>query len=261
MSLAVRVVLSALRRGTRHRYGPDPSQVADLHLPRGAGPHPVAVVLHGGHWRTGFGRLVTRPVALDLAAHGVATWNLEYRRLGSGRGGGGGWPATFDDVAAGIDALAGIDGLDLDRVAVVGHSAGGHLALWAGARAGLLPGAPGAGPVVRPSLVVALAPVTHLRRAGEMARELLGGTVEQVPERWDLADPMSLLPLAVPTLVVHPEADATIPVARSRDYAAASCAELVTPPGEVHRDPIDPTSASWRTARERLLLVLATRSG
>ncbi|MDP3711469.1 MAG: alpha/beta hydrolase [Mycobacteriales bacterium] len=253
MSLAVRVALSALRRGTRHRYGPGPSQVADLHLPRGAGPHPVAVVLHGGHWRTGFGRLVTRPVALDLVSHGVAAWNLEYRRLGTGRGGGGGWPATFDDVAAGIDALAGVDGLDLDRVAVVGHSAGGHLALWAGARAGLPRGAPGAGPVVGPSLVVALAPVTHLRRADDAASELLGGTVEQVPERWDLADPMSLLPLSVPTLVVHPEADTTIPVARSRDYAAASGAELVTPPGEVHRDAVDPTSASWRTARARVL--------
>lgn len=253
MSLALRVALSALRRGTLHRYGPDPSQVADLHLPRGTGPHPVAVVLHGGHWRTGFGRLVTRPVALDLARRGVAAWNLEYRRLGTGRGGGGGWPATFDDVAAGIDALAGVDGLDLDRVSVVGHSAGGHLALWAGARDGLPPGAPGAGPVVRPSLVVALAPVTHLRRVGETARELLGGTPEQVPGRWELADPMTRLPLTVPTLIVHPEDDATIPVARSRDYAAASGAELVTPPREVHRDPVDPTSASWRAARERLL--------
>lgn len=255
MTLALRVVLSAARRGRRHRYGPDRSQVADLHLPRGRGPHPVAVVLHGGHWRTGFGRLVTRPIALDLAAHGVAAWNLEYRRMGTGRGGGGGWPMTFDDVAAGIDALAGVTGLDLDRVTVVGHSAGGHLALWAGARAGLPAGAPGAGPVVRPSLVVALAPVTHLRRAGSAARELVGGTVDEVPERWALVDPVSLLPLRTPVVVVHPQEDATVPVERSRDFAAASGAELVTPAGELHRDPVDPTSASWRAARERVLRV------
>lgn len=257
MSLPLAVARAALTRPDRHSYGADPSQVADLHLPKGSGPHPVVVLLHGGHWRTGFGRLVTRPLARDLARRGIAAWNLEYRRIGTGRGGGGGWPMTFHDVADGLDALAGVPGLDLTRVTVVGHSAGGQLALWAAGRTGRAPGGPDSDPVVRPTAVVALAPVTHLERAGAVARELLGGAPVEVPTRWAVADPMTALPPSVPVLVVHPEGDTTIDVARSRDYAAATAAAggdvtLVTPPGEVHRDPIDPGSASWRAARDWL---------
>ena len=115
MSLPVRIALAALRRPERHPYGGDASQIADLHLPPGHGPHPVVVVLHGGHWRTGFGKLVTRPIAVDLARRGLAAWNLEYRRLGRG----GGWPMTFEDVGAGIDHLATLADprLDLARLA------------------------------------------------------------------------------------------------------------------------------------------------
>jgi acetyl esterase/lipase len=250
--LEARIALSLLRRGSRHRFGTDPSQVADLHLPRGPGPHPVAVVLHGGYWQTRHGRIVTRPIALDLAARGWAAWNLEYRRLGTGRGGGGGWPMTFEDVAVGIDALADVDApLDLSRVVLVGHSAGGQLALWAASRGRLPTGAAGAGPRVPASAVVGLAPVTDLERARVHAEALLGGTAQEVPERWAQADPVRAGAPGVPALVVHPTADATVPVKRSREYAAATGVELVETPGG-HRDPIDPASAAWAAATQWL---------
>jgi acetyl esterase/lipase len=258
VSLAVRIALSALSRPARHSYGEDPSQVADLHLPRGDGPFPVAVLLHGGYWQTRYGKLIMRPLAADLARRGWAAWNLEYRRLGTGRGGGGGWPQTFDDVA-GIDACAGAgDGrLDLARVAAVGHSAGGQLALWAAARPELPSGAPGAGPRVRIARVAALAPVSDLAAAGATARALLGGRPEEVPERYALADPIRRAPLGVPVLVVHPADDATVPVARSRAYAAAARAgggevELRDRDRGGHRTPIDPGSDAWRAAAEWL---------
>jgi acetyl esterase/lipase len=246
--LEARIALSLLRRGSRHSFGADPSQVADLHLPAAAGPHPVAVVLHGGYWQTRYGKLVTRPLALDLAARGFAAWNLEYRRLGAGRGGGGGWPMTFEDVAAGIDALAGVDAdLDLSRVVLVGHSAGGQLALWAARRPLLPAGAVGARPAVAACAVVALAPVTDLVRARVHAESLLGGTADEVAERWRQADPVRAGAPGVPALVVHPVDDATVPVKRSREYSARSGVQLVETPG-LHRDPIDPVSAAWAAA-------------
>src|SRR5206468_2192026 len=128
---------------TVHRYGPDRSQLGELFLPRREGPHGVAVVLHGGYWRARYDRSLMADVCTDLAAQGIAAWNLEYRRTG----GGGGWPETFADVAAGTDALAELDlPLDLERVVAVGHSAGGHLAFWIAARPTLPRDVPGAAP-------------------------------------------------------------------------------------------------------------------
>ncbi|CAA9474112.1 MAG: hypothetical protein AVDCRST_MAG38-1535 [uncultured Solirubrobacteraceae bacterium] len=254
MSLVRRIALSSLTRPARHRYGPDPSQVADLHVPPGPGPFPVAVLIHGGFWQTRYGKLVMRPLAGDLIAHGWAVWNLEYRRLG--RGGTGGWPATFEDVAAGIDALAAIADprLDLARVTAVGHSAGGQLALWAAARADLPAGAPGADPEVPLSHVVALTPVTSLRSAGRFAHALMGGTADAVRERYDQADPMRRIPLSVPVLLVHPVDDGTVPVRQSQVYAerahdAGADVTLVEPDRGGHRAPIDPPSDAWGSAR------------
>lgn len=224
-------------------------------MPDGAGPFPVAVVLHGGYWRTRYGKLVMGPLARELAGRGWAAWNLEYRRLGTGRRGGGGWPATFEDVAAGIDHLPALGDarLDLTRVVGVGHSAGGQLALWAAARPGLPTGAPGAAPRVGLTAVVALAAVSDLERAGTVAHELLGGTPAQVPERFAQADPVRRVPLGVPALLVHCADDATVPVKRSGAYAAAARAagdavELVEPATGGHRAPIDPGSEVWRVA-------------
>src|SRR5947209_17240556 len=127
-----------LTRGRTYRYGRARSQRADLHLPAGVVSPPVMVLVHGGSWQRRYGRIVMRGLARDLLRRGWAVWNIEYRRLG----GGGGWPATFADVAAAIDHLGQLGSLvDLSRASVLGHSAGGHLALWAAGRARLAPGA------------------------------------------------------------------------------------------------------------------------
>ena len=121
------------------RYGPHPSQYGVLSLPNSPGLWPVAVVIHGGFWRTAYGADLGADLADDLVRHGFAAWNVEYRRVGEDpERGGGGWPATFDDVARAIDYLAELEDprLDLDDVTLIGHSAGGHLALWAASREG-----------------------------------------------------------------------------------------------------------------------------
>jgi len=246
--LALRVARSALRRAETYSYGSNPRQIADLHVPIGRGPYPVAVVLHGGYWQPPYGKLIMRPLCHDLVRRGWAAWNVEYRRLGKE---GGGWPATFDDVAAAIDHLPTLDDarLDLQRVTPVGHSAGGQLALWAAARPGFPASAPGSSPQVRAQRVLALGTVCDLSRAGNIARRLLGGSPEEVPERWALADPMRRLPLDVPVALVHPRDDETVSVENSREYAAAARAAgadvtLIEPVGG-HRDPIDPSSTAW----------------
>lgn len=253
-SLALRIARSALCcPATRHRYGEHPRQVADLHRPVGAGPFAVVVVLHGGYWQPPYTKLIMRPLCVDLVRRGYAAFNVEYRRLGRE---GGGWPQTFEDVANAIDHLAdaGVRDvrLDLARVTLLGHSAGGQLALWAAGRPELPGDAPGAAPKVAATRVLALAPVCDLERAGRPAHELLGGPPSAVPERWRQADPMRRIPLGVPVGLVHATGDRTVSVQRSRAYvsaAQAAGAEVVlseTRGG--HRDVIDPGSAAWKTA-------------
>jgi acetyl esterase/lipase len=240
-------VRDASARPERHSYGDHRLQSADLYVPRGEGPHCVVILVHGGSWRARYGRWVMRLVAADLVRRGAAVWNVGYRRVG--RGEGGGWPATFDDVGAAIDALAGVRAdLDLDRVVLAGHSAGGQLALWAAGRED------SAVPIAR---VAALAAVCDMSKA-QIAREVLGGSPEEVPERYDAVDPIRNVPLPLPVLLVHGAADQTVPVERSREYAAAARdaggdVELVEPPDTRHRAFVDPRSEGWRVAAEWIL--------
>lgn len=250
--LALSIARAALARPPAHvHYGEHPRQVADLHKPPGAGAHPVVVVLHGGYWQPPYTRLIMRPLCLDLARRGYVALNVDYRRLGKE---GGGWPQTFEDVAAAIDHLEQIGdaSLDLARVTMLGHSAGGQLALWAAGRDGLPTGAVGAAPLVRAQRVLALASVLDLTGAGRAAHQLLGGGPDQVPEHWAQADPMRRIPLGVPVGLVHAVDDETVSIGSSRDYAAAARAagaeiSLTETPGG-HRDPIDPRSRAWRAA-------------
>jgi acetyl esterase/lipase len=251
-----RLLLDLLARPNTYRYGANASQRADLHLPDGPGPHPVVVLIHGGSWAATYGKIIMRPVACELARRGWAAWNIEYRRIGRGQG--GGWPVTFEDVAAAIDHLALVDDpIDIDRVVGLGHSAGGHLALWAAGRYKLPAGAPGSRPVVELTAVVSQAGVNDLGSAYVQAPAgavgtLMGGSPADLPARYAIADPILAVPLRVPVLLVHGTDDRTVSVRRSRDYAAAARAaggtvDVVEIPGEAgeHRKHIDPGGASF----------------
>lgn len=233
-------------------YGAAPSQVGDLHLPN-ASRAPVVCLLHGGFWRMPYGRDELTPIAEDLVDRGWAVWNLEYRRIGEP---GAGWPGTLLDVAAGIDHLAsaaeGAGRLDLERVVVAGHSAGGQLAAWSAA----VP--PRDGPLHRvrrvvPMAVASLAGVLDLQEAfaldagnGAVA-SFLGGSPDQYPERYASASPIKLLPLGVPQLILHGTADDALPVSLARRYAAAargseSAVTYIEFAGGGHMEYVDPAS-------------------
>ncbi|HEY6798100.1 MAG TPA: alpha/beta hydrolase [Kineosporiaceae bacterium] len=255
-----------------YRYGPHPAQAADLALPDGA-PRGVAIMLHGGFWRARYDRCLQHAVAADLLRNGWAVWNVDYRGVPPGPLDGGGWPRTHQDVAAGVDLLVvaggdhGLGALVADpaRVLVIGHSAGGCLALWTAARHRFpaAPGVPGAAPLVRPGAVVAQAAVCDLVAGvqdglgGGAIEAMMGALPGEDPAAYALASPVALLPLGVPGLLVTGEYDAVVPVAQSRSYAAAARAagdpvtvEVI--PGEGHFAHLDPTSVSWQVVRSWL---------
>ncbi|SDJ06862.1 Acetyl esterase/lipase [Frankineae bacterium MT45] len=250
----------------RYPYGEGPSQFGELYLPTGERRPGTVVVIHGGFWRSRYNLGLGRPLAIDLAARGWVAWNLEYRRVGSGSGGGGGWPQTLDDVAAGIDLLAELAdefALDLDRVVTVGHSAGGHLATWAAGRSVL----PGAEPRVRVSAAVAQAGVLCLARAATTGVgngaviDLLGGSPEQVPQRYSVADPVQQLPIDARVLCVHGHDDEDVPFSQSEEYVRAARtagvdAVLADMPGG-HMELIDVADPAWQSVIDALPDLLA----
>lgn len=239
------------------RYGPADAQEGDLYLPeRSDGP--VVCLLHGGFWRMPHGRDQMAAVAVDLVRRGYAVWNLGYRRIGVP---GGGWRGTLDDVADGVAHLAALPAegwpLDPQRVVLVGHSAGGQLALWAAGHLAARARRDGVSPVGVTG-VVAQGAVSDLVRAHELglgngaAAELLGGTPEHEPERYRAASPKMMLPLGVPQLVLHGTEDAAVPIELARDYAAAArsagdTVELVELDGMGHMEYLDPASPAHAT--------------
>ena len=236
-------------------YGSHRDHVGDLHLPEGDEPHPIVVILHGGFWRDLYDRAYIRPLADDLARRGYAAWNLEFRRMGPPAGEGG-YPMTLDDVSAGIDyldALAGDHQLDIDRVAFLGHSAGGHLALWAAGRANA---------IVAPAVVFALAGVGDLRLAHEMglgagAVELfMGAPPDAMADAYAVASPAERLPTGIAQVLVHGTADENVPIVVARRYyeaarAAGEDIELLEFDTE-HMSLVDPGHESWQAVLERL---------
>ena len=245
----------------RYQYGQDPSQWGEHFLPElpvGGTHRGVAVVIHGGYWRSAYGAELGEPLARDLAGHGMAAWNLEYRRAGNG----GGWPYTFQDILAGIDKLRGLaerHALDLRRVVALGHSAGGHLAVWAAGR-----DRPGSMEdkhdgvrltgVVSQSGVLNLAEAERLNLSNGAVANFLGGPSSEFPDRYRYADPMAALPLDVPVYAVHGDADHDVPPAMSTSYVDASRsgplpAQLVIVPGD-HFALIDPDSEAYVRCRE-----------
>jgi acetyl esterase/lipase len=257
----------------RLSYGDHPLHFGDLRLPAGPGPHPVAVVVHGGCWRREYDLEHVAHLSAALARVGVATWAVEYRRLGDD---GGGWPGTFHDVARATEHVASLAGrypLDGERVVLVGHSAGAHLALWIAGRTNLpretelllgdRPVARTTGESAASSTagswrgVVSLAGITDLRAYGEgggscnrAVAELLGGTPDEVPDRYAQASPVELVPLPVPMRLLHGDRDAIVPVEQSRRLAERARAlgddvDVRVLPGAGHFDLIAPFAPAW----------------
>lgn len=258
-----------MNRPTVHRYGAHPAQFGELWRPDSArrdgtthdgAPLGTVVIIHGGFWRARYDLILGRPLAADLAARGYVAWNLEYRRALDG----GGWPGTFEDVAAGIDLLAALSAstgrpVDTSRVIAVGHSAGGHLAAWAAGRAKLPPGAPGApgadghyvplAGVIAQAGVLALADCARERVGGTAAPDLMGGGPADRPDEYRLADPVAAVPVEAPVLCLHSRGDADVPFSYSERYvtaarAAGGRAGLVELSGD-HFTLIDPATPDW----------------
>lgn len=242
-------------------YGPDDNQFGELRLPAGSGPHPVVVLAHGGCFKASYATLRDlAPIGDALKRRGIATWNIEYRRLGQQ---GGGWPGTYQDIGVAIDhlrILAPRYHLDLRRMVFVGHSAGGHLALWAAARTRV----PGGSEIastrpLRPSGVIDLAgPVDmrenianyHAECRDPVITQMMDGTPEQVPDRYRTASPRALLPLGVPQVLIWGEHERFMPRRLAQSYvqrarAAGDDATLRIVPGAGHFEIASPHTPAW----------------
>jgi acetyl esterase/lipase len=248
----------------RHRYGHESNQVGDMWLPDRVSPSgaPVVVLIHGGWWRSVYTRSLMDRLARATVLRGWAAWNIEYRRIGR-FGGGGGWPATFFDVGKAIDYVAVLDGADRSRVVTCGHSAGGHLALWAAARGRALHEVPGDPPTVQLVGAVSLAGAVDLESAADLGLgegavpQFLGGTPASCPERYQAGSPIALLPLGIPQVLIHGLADTVVPASMSEKYQqrASVAGDPVVYAGidaMGHREVIDPALEAWPILADHL---------
>lgn len=229
--------------GARIAYGSDSNQFAELRLPsKDKGPWPVVIFIHGGYWRKEYDLTHANHLCVALNAAGWATWSIEYRRLGQP---GGGYPGTMEDIRLAAKHLGAQTSLDLNKVVVSGHSAGGQLALWLAAQNAI----PLRG-------VVALAAVSDLRRgyelklSGGVVGELMGGSPAEVSDRYKATSPIELLPIAVPQTLLHGAADDIVPFVLSEAFARVSTnGKLIPLPGAGHFELIDPRSKEFGQVR------------
>ena len=256
-------------------YGEDSSQYGELRVPAGTGPHPVVVLIHGGCFKAAYAN--TRdlaPMADALKSDGIATWSIEYRRLGQP---GGGWPGTYLDVGRAVDylrTLAGQYQLDLGRVVIAGHSAGGHLAMWAAARARLPASSPlyVTDPIPVRGVVDLAGPVdmsANIQGYEALCRDtvitsLLGGTPATVPERYEQASVIRLLPLGVPQVLVAGTHEEFVPLPLIKAYVEAAeragdSVGLVVIPGDGHFEIASPRSSAWPRVESAIRSLLGAR--
>ena len=228
---------------TRIPYGGGPNQFGELRVPSSPGPFPVVMHIHGDFWRGEYDFTLGNPVCEEIVSRGVATWNLEYRRIGNP---GGGWPGTFQDIRNGyrfISQIASKYNLDPNRLLVMGHSAGAQLALCLAAHETSL------------KRVISLAGVVDMQQAWDMdlgnnaVGEFLGGTPKEVSEHYREADPMQLSIKATQWLI-HGASDDVVPSSLSRNYAEqkrsrGEDAHYLEIASAGHLDLIDPHSAAW----------------
>lgn len=262
------VKLPAVPPTSRYHYGEDSEQFADLYLPptppQNATGYRVIVLIHGGCWRAQYTLAPLGQFCRTFADLGVAVWSLEYRRIGNG----GGWPTTFLDVAAGADYLhsvADTHQLNLNNVVAVGHSAGGHLALWLAARRRLQVDSPLFTPDPLALVgVVALAGIPDLVDAATVdicrgaVPELLDGTPEQVPNRYRDGSPSVHLPLGLPQHLIIGLEDQAVPTAHNERYqeqasAAGDTVELTLLPETGHFEIVTPGTAVWPVVQNAIL--------
>jgi len=254
------------------QYGREPSQFAEVRFPSGEGPFPLLFVIHGGFWLAAHDLGHISPLCAALTARGIVTCNLEYRRVGQE---GGGWPGTFIDVASGAEHFRQLMSrdrrVDIRRAAVIGHSAGGHLALWLGARHRLpreavLSGAPS--PWL--TAVISLAGIADLGDAWSLqlgsgaVDRLMGGSPQRHPERYSEASPMELLPTGLRQVLIHGREDDAVPIAQSERFvkrarALGGKATLLPLEGVGHFELIDPGSGAWKVVVSSTLEVLGVK--
>lgn len=252
-----------------YAYGPHPSQTVQLYLPTGT--HlPVVVVIHGGYWRATYGAELAQPLGRDLTRYGIGAAVIEYRRVGEG----GGWPTTLADVARAVDSLAGpgqqlAQGrLLVDRVAAVGHSAGGHLAAWLAHRGSLRWGtagsvAPGEAHVpvvgaVSQAGLLDLASAADENLGDGAVIDMMEGPPRSMPQRYHHASPMAHVGDGARVVAVHGDADDTVPLSQSERYVTAALragdlARLIVLPGVGHMEMIDVDHPAWAVCREQVL--------
>jgi len=249
----------------RIAYGDDPLQFGELRIPEGEGPFPVAIVIHGGCWLAEYDLGYMSAFADALTATGVATWSIEYRRVGNE---GGGWPGTFQDVADAADYLLEIaleHELDMDQVAAVGHSAGGHLALWLAGRKWLDGEDPlrGEGPLALNG-VVALAGIPDLEAyaapegCGAAVSGLLGGEPDEVADRIQRASPIQLVPFGIDVAMVIGSRDPIVPASQARNFEEAArqmgdVVEVIEIGGAGHFELVDPSRGGFEIIRDTVL--------
>ena len=255
------------------QYGPDSLQFGQLRLPEGKGPFPVLVVVHGGCWLSAYNLHYMAHLSEALTKAGYATWNIEFRRVGDA---GGGYPGTFKDVAMATDyvrELAKKYPVNAKQVAVIGHSAGGHLALWLGGRHQL----PRTSELysrkpLKLKGVVALAGIPDLAAysmeqgsCNAAVQRLMGGLQADKPSQYAQASPAALLPLQVKQLLVQGELDPIVPVSQSAGYVASARASgdnarQLLVPGAGHFDVVVPDTPAWPTVVEAVQELLPLKA-
>lgn len=241
---------------------------ANLYLPTGDhedGSVPLVTIIHGGGWESRAGAEQFDEMARDLAARGLAVYNVEYRRVGTG----GGWPTTFHDVARALDYVPTMaethPQLSIDDELVIGHSAGAQLAVWGGTRHRLEDDEVGSRPAFIPSRVVSISGPLDMRYAvnhgnGRVIKQILGGTPEQVPDRYESVDPIQNLDPDLPVILFHGLADDDVNPNNSRRYTAAvhaagGTADLHLFDGETHTSLVHRQSPAYQQIIDRLTTV------
>ena len=231
------------------------------------------IVIHGGFWQSAYTLSHAGHLCAALTSLGIVTCNIEYRRLGDP---GGGWPGTFRDVSQAADRILETVGLDptidSNRVAVLGHSAGGHLALWLASRHRIPKNSPlHCGHAHRVAIGISLAGVSDLRTAWSqkvghgIVSKLMGGTPDEYPDRYDSASPIELLPSGTRQMLIHGTADSIVPVSQSERFVEKAerlgeAPTLLRLEGVGHFELIDPESGAWTTVSQNVLSLLNAKT-